>query len=143
MDVNTRVDQFVCVLNKKVEVPRALNAVAHMAAGLAFQHQANFAPLRFRDFVDQSNSIHPATSENGFIILSAKNSNQIRTLRNQLIEKKILFTDFTETMVAGTHVEQEKVFAVTPEIDLEYYGICFFYKIDEAKELTKKFQLYR
>ncbi len=126
-----------------MEVPRAVNAVAHMAAGLAFQHRQNFAPLRFRNFVDQFKSIHPATSENGFIFLSAKNSNQIRTLRNQLIEKNILFTDFTETMVEGTHVEQQKAFDVTPEIELEYFGICFFHNIVEAKELTKKFQLYR
>ena len=63
--------QFVCVLNRTVEIGPALNALGHMALGLAYQHKDNFSSLRFRDFIDKSESVHPATSENPFIILKA------------------------------------------------------------------------
>lgn len=138
MEPVPRKDQFVCVLNKKVETPKLLNAIGHMAAGLVFKHRDNFDPLRFRDFIDKDNTVHPATSENGFIVLRAKNSNQIRTLRNKLIEDNVLYTDFTQTMVEGTYVDQQAEFDITHETDLEYFGICFFEEIEKAKELTKK-----
>lgn len=143
MEYIPRKDQFVCVLNKKIEIPKLLNAIGHMTAGLVFEHKDNLIPLRFRDFIDQDKTVHPATSENGYIVLRAENSNQIRTLRNKLIEERIAFTDFTQTMVNGTYVDQQAEFDLTPESELEYFGICFFEEIEKAKTLTKKFQLYR
>lgn len=143
MEYVPRKDQFVCVLNKKIEAPKLINAVGHMTAGLVFKHKDNLAPMRFRDFFDKDQSIHPSTSENGFIVLRAENSNQVRTLRNKLIEEEILFTDFTQTMVNGTYVDQQAEFDLTHEAELEYFGVCFFEEIEKAKALTKKFQLYR
>ena len=72
MQAIPRKNQFVCVLSKKVEIPKALNALGHMAAGLIYQHRDNLIPMRFRDFFDKDSTVHPATSENGFIILKAK-----------------------------------------------------------------------
>lgn len=137
-----KTDQFVCVLNKKIEPSKLLNALGHMTAGLVYQHRDNLAPLRFRDFIDLSKSVHPTTSENGFIVLRAENSNQIRTLRNKLIEEKIPFTDFTQTMVDGDYVTQQEEFDKTAEPDLEYFGVCFFMNKEKSRELTKKFSLY-
>jgi hypothetical protein len=137
-----KTDQFVCVVNKKIEPNRLLNALGHMAAGLVYQHRHDFSKMRFRDFIDQDKSIHPATSENGFIILRAENSNQLRTLRNNLIAEKIAFNDFTRTMVDGTYVTQQEEFDHTHEADLEYFGICFFLNKEKSRELTKKFSLY-
>ncbi len=134
--------QFVCVVNKKIEPNKLLNAVGHMSAGLVNQYRHDTSLLRFRDFVDKSDSIHHATSENGFIILRSENSNQIRTLRNKLIEEGILFTDFTATMVPGNYVSQQEEFSQTAEIDLEYFGVCFFAEREKSRELTKKFSLY-
>ncbi len=135
-------DQFICVLNKKIEPAKLLNALGHMAAGLVYEHRNNLDPLRFRDFLDLNKSIHPSTSENGFIVLRAENSNQIRTLRNKLITEKILFTDFTQTMVDGNYVTQQEEFDKTAELDLEYFGVCFFMNKEKSRELTKKFQIY-
>lgn len=134
--------QFVCVVNKKIEAPKLLNALGHMAAGLVNQYRQDTSLMRFRDFIDKDKTIHPSTSENGFIILRSENSNQIRTLRNKLIEEHILFTDFTQAMVPGTYVDQQNEFDNTAEADLEYFGICFFAEIEKARELTKKFSLY-
>ncbi len=139
---NTPTDkQFVCVISKKIEPGRALNALGHMSVGLTALYD-DLKELRFQTYVDKDGTEHPSISDNPFIVLKAKNSNQIRTLRNSLKEKQIPFTDFTDTMIEGTYVEQHKRTKETPEEELEYYGICFFMNAQESRELTKKFSLY-
>jgi hypothetical protein len=133
--------QFICVLSKKIPTGRALNALGHMTAGLIAQYN-NPQELRFQTYVDRDGTQHPSVSDNPFIVLSAKNGNQIRTLRNNLIEKGIQFTDFTDTMVEGNYAEQHDRTQNTPEEELDYYGICFFMNALESRELTKKFSLY-
>lgn len=134
--------QFVCLVNKKITAPQLLNAVGHMSVGLVNQYRSDTSAMRFRDFIDKDKTIHPSTSENGFIVLRSENSNQIRTLRNKLIEEDVPFTDFTATMVSGTYVDQQNEFDATSELDLDYFGICFFAEKDKSRELTKKFSLY-
>jgi Protein of unknown function (DUF2000) len=135
-------NQFICVLNKKIAVGRALNALGHMTAGLLAMQDNNLAAFRFQAYVDKDATEHPSISDNGFIVLRADNGNQIRTLRNKLIELGIRFTDFTDTMVEGTYADQHERTANTPELDLDYYGICFFMDAARSRELTKKFSLY-
>lgn len=143
MEYIPTLDQFVCVLNKKIEFPKLLNALGHMSAGLVNRQKENIKDLRFRDFYDKDKEAHPSISENGFIVLRADNSNQIRELRRKLLEQNIIFTDFTATMVGGTYVDQQNVFDNTKEEELEYFGVCFFMNKDKSKELTKKFSLFR
>jgi len=133
--------QFVCVINKKLPAGRALNALGHMTAGLIALHP-ELEQFRFQPYIDKDGSVHPSISDNPFIVLKADNGNKIRTLRNALAEKGIKFTDFTDTMIEGTYVDQHERTANTPEAELEYYGICFFMDSTEARELTKKFSLY-
>lgn len=134
--------RFVCVLNKKIESGRALNALGHMTAGLLAQHDDK-TKMRFQTYVDGDGGEHKSISDNPFIVLQAKNSNKLRSLRESLIEKEIPFTDFTHTMIEGTYVDQHKQTGETKEDDLEYHGICFFAEDNVAKELTKKFSLYK
>lgn len=133
--------QFVCILNKKIELGRAFNALGHMTAGLIPQIE-DVSSLRLQDYTDKDGTTHPSISDNPYIVLRAKNSNQIRTLRSTLIEQNVPFTDFTDTMIVGTFVEQHQRTQETPEESLEYFGICFFMESDKARELTKKFSLY-
>ena len=141
MDYKPTKDQFVCVINKKVPSGRALNALGHMTAGLIALYDDQ-TPLRFQTYVDKDGRKHPSISDNGFIVLSAKNGNQIRTLRNTLIQEGIPFTDFTDTMIEGTYADQHERTLATPEAELDYYGICFFMNATESRELTRKFSLY-
>lgn len=141
MNYTPTTDQFICVINKKISAGRALNALGHMTAGLTALHKDHSA-MRFQTYVDKDGTEHPSISDNGFIVLRADNGNKIRTLRNMLNEKDILFTDFTDTMIEGTYAEQHDRTLATPEIDLEYHGICFFMNATDSRELTKKFSLY-
>ena len=133
--------RFVAVLSKKIEIGRALNALGHMTVGLISQFEDK-AQLRMQDYMDKDSTSHPSISDNPFIVLKADNSNKLRTLRNELIQLKIKFTDFTDTMVEGTYVDQHKRTSETSEIDLEYFGICFFTDNETARSLTKKFSLF-
>ena len=117
-------NKFVAVLNKKIEVGKLMNALGHMAAGLGSSVPDKEA-TRFDSYIDKDGGEHPSISDNPFIILSADNSNQIRALRNSLKESNIPFTDFTSTMTVGTFAQQKQRTTETPELELEYYGICF------------------
>jgi hypothetical protein len=142
MQYQPTIQQFICVINKKIPTGRALNALGHMTAGLVAM-QEDLTPLRFQTYLDNDGTKHPSISDNPFIVLRADNGNKIRTLRNSLIEKGIKFTDFTDTMIEGTYAEQHDRTAQTLEVELEYYGICFFMNSADSRELTKKFSLYQ
>lgn len=118
-----------------------MNALGHMTAGLAGGfgkgHEMNFLEYR-----DKDNGLHPHISHFPFIVLKAENSNQIRKVRNEAITRNILFTDFTSTMTVGTSAEQQERTKNTPEIELEYYGICLFGSTQELREFTGKFSLF-
>ncbi len=134
--------KFVAVLNKKIPVPNLMNALGHMSAGLSASY-SNIPEMRFDNYYDHDGGNHKSISDNPFIILAADNSNKIRTLRNLLIEKNIHFVDFTSTMTVGTYLEQQERTKNTPELELEYYGICLFGEISQINELTRKFSLWR
>ena len=138
--------KLVVVLNKKIETARLMNAVAHMAFGLAGGIEDKHS-LELVDYKNADGGLHPNISEIGFIILSAKNSNQIRTLRKNAIAAGLAHTDFMDTMLCGTaankYREQIEKTAATKEEDLEYIGICLFGEFEELNSLTKKFSLWR
>ncbi len=119
-----------------------MNAIGHMTAGLIEQYKNDTSLMRFRDFLDKDKTLHPSTSENGFIVLRSDNSNQLRTLRNALIARGIKYTDFTETMVPGNYVTQQAEFDQKLEAELEYIGVCFFAEIATSRDVTTKFSLY-
>lgn len=134
--------KFVAVLNKKIPVNLLMNALGHMAAGLSASYP-NIPEMRFASYFDKDGGDHKSISDNPFIILAADNSNKIRTLRNALIEKGIHFVDFTSTMTVGTYLEQQQRTKETPELNLEYFGLCLFGEISQINELTRKFSLWR
>jgi hypothetical protein len=130
--------KFVAVLNKKVEVGKAMNALAHMTVGLVDSCDEEKAVINYED---KDGGAHLA-SKYPYIILRAKNSNQIRTLRNALIERGVPFASFTEAMTVGTWQEQVEKSKATAEADLEYYGICMLGDKSDLDDLTKKFSLW-
>jgi len=134
--------KFVAVLNKKIDIGKLMNALGHMTAGFGSSFTDKEA-MRFDSYFDKDGGEHPNISDNPFIILSADNSNQIRALRNALKENKIPFIDFTSTMTVGTYAEQKQRTNETPELELEYYGICFFGENSQLSELTKKYSVWR
>jgi len=134
--------KFVAVVNKKVSTGAAMNALAHLAAGLAASY-VKPELMRFDDYHDKDGGIHSAVSDNPFIILRADNSNKLRALRAELLVAGVHFNDFTSTMTSGSYVEQQERTSQTPESELEYYAVCMFGEIETLNPLTKKFSLWR
>lgn len=131
--------KFVAVLNKKIEVGKVMNSLAHMTVGLVNSYPDK--DMGVINYADKDGGKHLA-SKWPYIILRADNSNKIRTLRNALIEKNIPFASFTNTMTVGGWEEQVEKSKATPEAELEYYGICMIGEKDELDELTRKFSLW-
>ncbi len=133
--------KIVAVLNKNIEPGRAMNALAHMSIGLGGSI-SNKEELRLQDYTDKDNGKHPNISDIPFIILRG-NSNKIRALRKACIENDFPYTDFTNTMIHDTYVEQHERTQQTKEEDFEYFGICLFGEWNKVSELTKKFSLWK
>lgn len=131
--------KFVAVLNKKIEVGKAMNALAHMTVGLVESY--NETDMGVINYADKDGGMHIA-SKYPYIILKAENSNKIRALRNSLIEKNIPFASFTSAMTIGGYEEQLEKSKATPEAELEYYGICMVGDKLELDDLTRKFSLW-
>ena len=137
--------KFVAVINKKVPVGNAMNAIAHLAAGLSalVAEKGQTADMRFDTYTDKDGNPHRSISDNPFIVLRADNSNQLRSFRQNLQAAGVPFDDFTNTMTEGTYAEQQKRTVATTEADLEYWGVCAFGEIEKLNALTKKFSLWR
>ena len=133
--------KLVAVINEKIETGRAMNALAHLALGLgaSIQHKEE---LRLQDYTDADERKHPSISDIPFIILKG-NSRKILNLRKEAIENGFAFTDFTNTMIGETYVEQHQKTTMTKEEELEYFGICLFGEWQKITELTKKFSLWK
>lgn len=141
MDFKPFEKKLVAVLNEKIEVGKAMNALAHMAVGLGGS-APNKEELRLQDYVDAEGGKHRQISDLPFIILEG-GSGQIRSLRKAAIESGVHYTDFTNTMIEGTYVEQHERTNKTKEEELEYFGICLFGDYETVSKLTKKFSLWK
>lgn len=134
--------KFVAVVNKNLEVGKAMNAIAHSCAGLVGVAPSELKEkMSFIDFVDKEGSIHKSISGLSLIVLRGKNS-EIKKLRDALIEKDILFTDFTETMTGDTYKEQLDKTLETSSEDMNYFCITAFGEKEIIDPLTKKFSLW-
>lgn len=134
--------RFIAVLNKKSEIGRLMNALGHATAGLA-GGSGKAEEMCFLQYKDKDGGDHPNISHFPFIILKADNSNKIRKVRNECLERGIAFSDFTSTMTVGTSQEQQDSTADTPEEELEYHGIVMFGETAELREFTGKFSLFK
>ncbi|HDM8132799.1 TPA: DUF2000 domain-containing protein [Vibrio harveyi] len=133
--------RFVAVISKKVEVGRAVNVLGHLSVSLA--NQLSDGDAVYTDYHDLNGNVHPNISHYPFIVLRADNSNKIRKLRQEALDRGMPFSNFTDTMVEGGSEVQQQNTKNTPEAELEYLGICLFGETETLRELTKKFSLYR
>lgn len=141
VDENAR--RFVVILNGKEEnVGRLMNALGHGMAGLVGQ-AAQGENFQFVDYVDGDGHVHPSISHYPVIVLKAKNSAQIRKVREGALEKGLPFTDFTESMTVGSTQAQLDATRAQSQDDLNYLGLCLFGDRVVLQELTGKLSLYK
>ena len=135
--------KFVIVLNKKISPAVALNACAHMTATLvARADDETRRHMSFVNYTDADGNAH-LVSALSLVVLSAKNSSQLRTARLEVIRAGLPHADFTETMTEDTSVEQIARTQATREEDLDYWGLCVFGAKQAVDPITRKFSLWR
>jgi hypothetical protein len=135
--------KFVITLNKTLETGVALNAAAHIALGLvnsATQEQR--AAMKFIDFTDASNMVHPSISALSLIIMRATNG-ELHKLRDAAHAAGLHTVDFLETMTGDTYIEQLEKTKSKPTENLIYYGVGIFGAIEDINPLTKKLSLWK
>ncbi|MDN3700126.1 DUF2000 domain-containing protein [Vibrio artabrorum] len=133
--------RFVAILDKKMDVGRTVNVLGHLSVGLS--HLLASDDAIYVDYEDQDNNLHRCISHYPFIVLKANNSNKIRKVREEAITQGIKFTVFTNTMIVGGSLVQQSKTKETPELELNYLGICLFGETEVIREMTKKFSLYK
>lgn len=135
--------KFVAVINEKIEMGKALNAIAHMGLGLVnIANEETRERMSFIDFPDKDSESHKSISGLSLIVLKGRNG-EIKKVRRQFAEQNILFTDFIETMTGDTYAEQ---LVKTKELGLEehnYFGILAFGEIDKINPITKRLSLWK
>jgi hypothetical protein len=134
--------KFVAVLNKKIDLSKLLNALGHITAGLV-DSASDLEEMKFIGYQDADGGIHPRISNYPFIVLVSDNGNQIRNLRKSAIEEKLLYNDFTNTMLGSSSQDQQDKTKSTKEQDLEYFAIVLFGNSEKLNPLTKKFSLFK
>ncbi len=135
--------KFVAIVNEKIEIGKALNAIAHMGLGLVnIADEDTKEKMSFIDFPDKDEESHKSISGLSLIVLGGKN-NEIKKARRKFKEEGILFVDFIETMTGDTYAEQ---LVKTKEINTEehnYFGLLAFGEIDKINPITKRLSLYK
>jgi len=134
--------KFVVLVNKNLEVGRAMNAIAHSCAGLvAVAPDALREKMSFIDFKDKDEEVHQSISGLSLIVLRGTNG-ELKKARRKFIESGVLFTDFIETMTGDTYKEQLEKTAETGTEEVEYYCVAAFGEKAVIDPITKRFSLW-
>ncbi len=142
LKVYTDTHKFVVIVNKKIDIGRAFNAVAHACAGLVGAAPEELREkMSFIDFPGKDDVMHKSISGLSLIVLRGSN-NELKKARGKFEEEKIHFTDFTETMTGDTYKEQLVKTEETSEEDMEYFCVAAFGEKEKIDPITKRFSLW-
>ena len=140
---NTGKYKFVAVINRQLPSGVALNAIAHMSAGIVASASPEIKEqMCFIDFIDKNEIQYKSISANSLIVLSGK-PGEIKKVYSHLIEKGILIVSFLETMTNDTYKEQLERTRNTPTEDVLFYGIMIFGEKAEIDPITRKLSLWK
>jgi len=134
--------KYIALINKKQPITYQLNAIAHAALGLG--KNPLYDTNDFSEFLDREGNKVSFLTDSPFIILSAKNGNQLRTFHKGLIDKKLPNNAFFIDMIEGGDVQSQIDTVKKSSLDqLEYVAVLTYGENQQIDELTKKFSLYR
>jgi hypothetical protein len=132
--------KLTAVLNEKLEIGVAMNALAHMSIGMGTVLGPEEALMC--NYEDADNVSHTSISAYPFIILKGRPT-KIREAIQSAKYNGVIVVDFTNTMTVGSYHEQMVHTKATANSDLEFYGAVFFGEISAVNELTRKFSLFK
>ncbi|NEU79882.1 DUF2000 domain-containing protein [Nostoc sp. UIC 10630] len=135
--------KLIAVVNPQIESPKLMNALAHITAGLVAKTN-NLDEMQFLKYEFQADWTTPSLiSLYPFIILKAKNNNQLKTLHQAANEVGILHNVFTDSMLGASAIEQMDNTKNINTGDLTYFCVVLFGASDQLAALTRKFSLFK
>lgn len=138
-DNNNR--KFVAVINRKHTLPVVLNALAHAAIGISAR---TGGMDRLLDYPNQASGFAAKISEYPFIILEAKNGNQLKTLLGGVIDDGALAYNVFATSMIGTSAAGQIASTLTAHGDgLDLVVLVLFGEREKVESLTRKFSLLK
>ena len=133
-------NKFAAVLNGNVPIPRLLNALAHTTAGLTAA--LDRSAVTYLDYENAADQFHSKIAEAPFIILKAKNGNQLSTLRAQAKAEGVAHNTFISAMIGPSAEEQLKQTYHASGDSLEYWVVVLYGPAEAINPLTKTFSLF-
>jgi hypothetical protein len=133
--------KWVVVLNRRVQLPQLLNAVAHLALDMRAQCNDEVAGL-FHSYKDSEAKLMSTISNWPVIVLQANNGDQLRTLRAAALATGIPCQTFADTMLGQSAEDQLRRTKATSEDNLEYFAVLLFGKAEELQVLVKRYSLF-
>ncbi len=132
----------IAVVNPNINPPQLMNALGHATAGLVSKIGGS-EDLQFLKYEFQEGWSDPShISQYPYIILKAKNNNQLKTLHQALNEAGLVHNAFTHSMLGASAEEQISNTKSTRMDDMTYMAIVMFGKTEALTSFTRKFSLF-
>jgi hypothetical protein len=136
--------KFVVVVNKKHQAPRLLNAALHLAAGMVGRaDDATRQQMQFLAYTDASGATRAWISKYPFIVLEARNANQLRVLRQAAFAAGVAYADFVDAMLDTSAEAQLAATASGTDDTLDVLAACLWGPATVLDPLTRRFSLLR
>jgi len=119
-------NKFVAILNQKQTMGLLMNALAHTVAGLLSKQRAHLDQMEFLPYRDSEGVMDACISRYPFIILKAKNGNQLRTVLQAAQDAGIPCNVFADSMLGTSAAEQLQKTRSANEAELDYIALCLF-----------------
>ncbi|MBN3808535.1 DUF2000 family protein [Paraburkholderia sp. Ac-20347] len=134
--------KFVAVINRRHATPVVLNALAHAAFGLS-----GIAGVgNLLEYQNVACDFAAKIDESPFIILEAKNSNQLRVLLSNIKEESsasIAYNVFTTSMIGASAAAQMEATRTALDEALDFVVVVIFGAREGVEALTKRFSLFK
>lgn len=132
--------KYSVVLNRQMAVGVQLNALGHVAVGLA--HQAPTPDQAMRHFVDAAGTFVGLMSDHPLIVLAGPNSGKLRQAYEAAREASLLCNAFVLDMKDGQPVDQETVIRCKTGAELEFVAVGCWGEPDAVRQVFRRFSLY-
>lgn len=135
--------KFVFIVNEKFNPGVMFNAYGHVALGLAgmLDRSNSLSEVEFLEYHQDGDPLPALLSTYPVIVLKAKNSSQLRRLRDDAQRANLPVNYFTHTMNGDSARGQLEATRSTPLEQQEFAVVALFGSQDVLTPLTKRFSL--
>ena len=136
--------RIIVALDKTLEPGRAMNAIAHMLAGLSglMAEKGEIEKLRFQNYKDKSGQIYPSISDLPMIVMKGKKG-EVRKFAQNARGEGMPVTCFLDTMTEGTYADQHERTNQRESEEINYFGACAYGDNETLRSLTKRLSLWQ